>query len=221
MSVTIITRNTEVAGVAPSSLVQGELAIDVTPDRGKMYYGNNTSGVNVIAQQPYISNSNVPPIAGEPKPGATWWQPDKQALLFSADGVTFLSGAVPPTGGTFTGHIKVEKDGFNYLETSDDADGSDSSGLYTQGMLVSNGGMFTTGVLTVDNDAHIIGQLNVDSNLVLLGSCIFFGAVVRYAQGSFTNYKDGGFSSGQITVSTGGPPGSGMVAGDVHYTIEP
>ena len=221
MSVTIITRNSSVAGSEPPSLVEGELAVDVTPGRGKIYYGNGTAGVDVVAQQPYISNSNVPPVAGEPKTGALWWQPDKKALMFTADGVVFESGAVPPTGGTFTGHIKVEKDGFNYLETSDDADGSGSPGLYTEGMLVSNGGMFTAGVLTVDNAAHITGQLNVDANLVLLGTCIFFGDVVRYAQGSFTNYKDAGFTSGLITVSTGGPPTSGMLPGDVHYTIAP
>ncbi|RKX47801.1 MAG: hypothetical protein DRP64_00095 [Verrucomicrobia bacterium] len=221
MSVTITTRYSEIPGAQPSSLVEGELAIDITPGRGKVYYGNNVAGVDVIAQQPYVSNSVVPPVAGEPKPGALWWQPDKKALMFTADGVTFESGAVPPTGGTFEGHVAVEFGAFTYVETADDVDGQGGPGVYSEGWFVSELGLVTNGDLLVGGAANVTGQLQSDGQFVAVGAAIFFGDVVKYAGGSFTHYEDAGFSSGTITVSTGGPPSSGMVAGDVHYTIEP
>lgn len=217
MAVTIITKNSDTAGSVPSDLAEGELAIDTTPDQGKIYYGNNVDRVSVVAQQPYISNKAVPPVSGLPKPGATWWQPDHQTLLFTADGVVFTPTAVPTIGGTFKGHVEMQFNSLSYFKTTDDVVGDQTNvkGVRLGGKLLCEDDVTVQKNLYVSDGVLVYGDLQVQQDTLLTGR------VTKEGSGDFTHYADAGFSGGKITVSTGAPPSSGMVAGDIHFTITP
>ena len=223
MSVTIITRNSDSEGIAPQSLVEGELAVDVTPGNGKIYYGDSSDRVSVVAQQPYISNSTVPPVAGYPKRGAVWWQPDTKSLLFTADGVIFEPTAVSTLGGTFEGHVDINFGGLNYFKTSEDVvgDASGVKGIAMGGKLLVDGDIKSGGDLYIDGGGLISKDLQVNEKSLLVGDVSYSGSLHKSGRGVVLHYGDAGFTGGKVTVSTGGPPSSGMTAGDIHYTVEP
>jgi hypothetical protein len=124
---------------------------------------------------------------------------------------------VPAIGGTFTGHVDATFNNHTYFETTDDAAGDDTNvkGVHMEGKLR------TGGDVVVGKDLHVMEGGLIQGDFQVQGDTLLTGRATKQGSGDYVHYDDAGFSGGKITVSTGAPPSSGMVAGDIHFTITP
>lgn len=224
MAVTIITKFSEVAATIPSNLAPGELAIETA--LGRIWFQKKDGTREVLAQQVYIVTSAQTGLSGQP--GCFKWETDtKRLFMYDALGLWQQTG-LSVTGGTLSGHVDVDVDGFNYFRTGDDI-GADEDGaggvkgIETAGKLkvledlwvgggATIGGNTQTDSLTVSTTASVGQTLSV-------GSTITTGHVTRAAAGAYYYSSNGAYQNCSITLSSSDPTNDIGVDGDIWIKV--
>ena len=220
---TIITKFSEVEGEVPTTLAKGELAIDVTDDRGKVYYGTTSGAVDVLAQQAYVALSTDTIV--NQKPGAFRWNTDNKTMQFSFDGVAWETTALSTSGGELTGNFKIAFDGHTYFETSQTTPGNPTQpnlkGTILNGKLYLNGDMTveTGGSVLMSGCSLQVGSFNVEGATELAGATTVAG-LKEISKGSYSYFDNPVYGDAPIHVSTAEPTNpSSYPVGAIWYRL--
>lgn len=224
MAVTIITKFSEVAGTIPDNLAPGELAIDT--NLGRIWFKKKDGPSTALAQEVYIVTSATSGLSGQ-KGGFKWETDTKRLFMYDALGVWQQIG-LSVTGGTISGHVDVDIDGFNYFRTGDDIGANEDGaggvkGIETAGKLKVSGDLVCGGDLIVSGNTSLQAcgvdtTLSVGQTLSVAGIATV-GHVTRTGAGGYYYASSGTHANCAITISNANPTNDIGYDGDVWIKI--